>query len=122
MSENSVCAKRKSEDGMTAVLHAQEMARVMVQRESRGNGDIDNAMGRLEARYGIPKQTFWSLKYRPPKDVFVSVYLKIMAAYQAECERQERLLSHEREITKAKAGPFHPAVIAAETLDSEVVK
>ena len=41
MSENSVCAKRKIEDGMTAVLHAQEMARVMVQRESRGNGDID---------------------------------------------------------------------------------
>jgi hypothetical protein len=107
---------------MTAVTHAQDMVRLMVQRESRGNGDVDNAMGRLEARYGIPKQTFWSLKYRPPKDVFVGVYLKIIAAYQAECERQERLLRHEREITKAKTGPFHAAVIAAEAVDSEAMK
>jgi len=36
----------------------------------------------------------------------VGVYLRLRAAYQAECDRQERLLMHEIEITKAKALAF----------------
>lgn len=63
-------------------------------------------MRRLEAKYGIPWRTFWQLKYRAPADVMVGVYLQLAAAYQAECERQQRLLDHEREITQAKVMAF----------------
>lgn len=77
-------------------------------------------MRRLEARYGIPWRTFWSLKYRPPSDVFVSIYNRLQAAYQSECERQMRLLAHEIEIAKAKGLAGAPAVEAAEALLHEV--
>lgn len=77
-------------------------------------------MRRLEARYGIPWRTFWSLKYRPPSDVFVSIYNRLQAAYQSECERQMRLLAHEIEIAKAKGLAGAPAVSAAEALLHEV--
>lgn len=62
MCANSVCEKRKSEGGMTAVAHAQEMTRAMVARECRGSGDMDNAMRRIEARCGIPHSTLWARK------------------------------------------------------------
>jgi hypothetical protein len=81
---------------------ARGWAKELVRKEARGPGDQENAMRRLEARYGIPWRTFWTLKYRPPSDVFVSVYNRLQAAYRAECERQMRLLKHELEITKAR--------------------
>lgn len=89
---------------VSCVTEAQSWANKLVARESRGPGDMENAMRRLEARYGIPWRTFWSFKYRPPTDVFVRVYLQIRAAYLSECERQERLLRHEIEITKLRIG------------------
>ena len=116
-----MCAKRLCIGAkMTiAVAHARDWASKLIQRESRGPGDIENAMRRLEARYGIPWRTFWALRYRPPTDIFVSVYERLGAAYLNECERQERILRHELEITKAKAGPFNTAVLATEALLSE---
>lgn len=96
---------------MTGIADAQAWANKLLQPlqqlgEARGPGDMENAMRRLEARYGVPWRTFWQLRYRPPADVFVGVYLSLKAAYEAECERQERLLRHEREITKAKVQDF----------------
>ena len=95
---------------MNAATDAQQWANELVRRESRGNGDTENAMRRLEARYGVPWRTFWTLRYRPPSDVLVGVYLKLKTAYEAECERQQRLLDHEREITRKK-------VLAVEAVD-----
>ena len=91
---------------ITGIADAQAWANKLLQREARGPGDMENAMRRLEARYGVQWRTFWQLRYRPPADVFVGVYLSLKAAYEAECERQERLLRHEREITKAKVQDF----------------
>lgn len=79
-------------------------ARWLVQREVRGPGDLDNAMRRVEARYGVSFSTLWSLRYRRPKDIFTSAYIAILNAYEAECERQRKLLEHEQAITKAKTG------------------
>ncbi len=97
---------------MSGAADARAWANELVRRESRGPGDMENAMRRLEYRYGINWRTFWQLRYRPPSDVFVGVYLQLKAAYEAECERQERMLRHEREITKAKAQAF--ATVAGE--------
>jgi hypothetical protein len=101
------------------VASAREWANTLVRRESRGPGDMENAMRRLEARYGIPWRVFWSFRYRPPTDVLTGTFFRLKAAYEQECERQMRLLNHELEITKAKAGTSAPAIRAAEALVAE---
>jgi hypothetical protein len=88
---------------ISGVTDARAWANELVRRESRGPGDMQNAMRRLANRYGMPWRTFWQLRYDPPRDVVVGVYLQLKAAYEAECQRQERLLVHERQITEAKA-------------------
>jgi len=98
-------AKLSYESG---VSEAKEWASHMVVREMRSPGDLENAMRRLESRYGIPWRTFWNLRYRPPADILVGVWRQLHAAYEAECSRQERLLAHERHVAEAK-------VLAVET-------
>lgn len=101
------------------VDQAAEWAKALTRAESRGPGDLENAWRRLEARYGVSPNTFWSLRYRRPKDIAVSVFVRLRAAYQAECERQMRRLKHELEITRAIAGPDNSAVVAAEAVVRE---
>jgi hypothetical protein len=98
------------------VSDARSWANNLILREARGPGDTENAMRRLAARYGLDFGALWSLRYRPPKRIFADVYFSLKAAYEAECERQLRLLEHELAITKAKAGADHPAVRAVEAL------
>lgn len=95
---------------------AASWARWLTQRETRGPGDMPNAWRRLERRYGIPWRTFWKLRYRPPKQIATSLYFAMQDAWRAERDRQLRLLQHEIEITEAKTGPDHPAVVAAQAL------
>jgi hypothetical protein len=115
MSEKFLCKSAKQgPEKMSAIDDAQFWAKQMVQRESRGCGDLENAMHRLETRYGISWRTFWSLKYRPPADVFVGVYLKLKSAYEAECDRQERMLRDERAIAATKATAFQSLISAAD--------
>lgn len=104
----------------TAVVEqAQGMARRLVAAESRGPGDTDNAMRRLEARYGVPYTTLWSLRYRAPKDMLASVYFRLVDAYRAECDRQKKLFDHELEVTKAIAGSTSDLVRQAAALVGE---
>lgn len=84
-------------------------ARAMIEREKRGNGDTPNAMRRIARRYSIPRSLLWGLLYRKPKGIFHDRFMRLKAAYVAECERQERLLAEERarfqqEIANEKAG------------------
>lgn len=95
---------------MSYVDQAAEWAKELTRSETRGPGDLPRAWQRLEARYGISEHTFWSLRYRKPQDIAVSIYMRLQAAYQAECERQMRRLEHELEITKAIAGASDPVV------------
>ena len=74
----------------------------MVARETRCPGDTKNAMHRLSRRYGIGFGTLWNLRYRKPKDLFTSIYFAVQTAYEAECDRQQRLLDAERASTQAK--------------------
>ena len=116
MSEKVSCKDAK---GVSASAKAQEWANELVRREARGPGDLENAMRRLEARYGIPWRMFWSLRYRPPADVLTGLFFKLRDAYHAECDRQMRILEHEIEITKLKAGPDADSVRSAEALVDE---
>ncbi len=92
-------------DGEAVVDEAAHWAEALLQRTYRGPGDtIEAASYRAEQKYGVPAQTFWSLRYRKPKDILASVYRTLQAAYEAECGRQEARLRHELELAKALQG------------------
>ena len=107
-----VCkAALHSETKMTAVETASNWTEAMVRRECRGHGDTDNALQRLARRHGISYRTLWGLKYRKPKDIWATVYLKIQAAYECELQRQKGLLANEIAIAQAK-GWASPSLVA----------
>ena len=86
--------------GMSSV-DATNYVRRMVQRESRGPGDIDSAMQRLEARYGIG---FWQLSHirsGKAKTVDVSLFARIRGAYLDYCQRLVSNLQHEIAVQEA---------------------
>lgn len=72
------------------VSTAARLAKDMIQWESRGNGDWNNAMRRLEAMRGISYSLLWGLCYRQPKDIGLKQWNHLVAVYVAECERHER--------------------------------
>jgi hypothetical protein len=103
------------------VAEARHWAINMVRRESRGSGDRDRAMEAVARRCGggVTPSLIRSLHYRPPKNLLVTAYFAIASAYQAECEKQRKLLEHEIEITAAKVGVDSSAVGAARALVGE---
>ena len=95
-----MCKKVLSgESLMNALQQAQDWANYLVRVESRGC-DTDRAMRRVAARIGVSYTCLWRLRYRPPQDVFASVYQKLGAAYGAELRRQQSIIAHELEISR----------------------
>jgi hypothetical protein len=89
---------------MSSAEMASGYVRRMVERESRGWGDQDNALARLEAKYGIP---FWSLdnlRTGRAKTVEAGLFARVRSAYLDLCERQVRQLQHEIAVEKAMHG------------------
>jgi hypothetical protein len=93
----------------------------LTRMRSRGPGDLENAMRSIERDYGVDYWFIWQLRYSRNrlKFISVSVYERIKAAYQAECERQVRKLQHEITITETISGPGSAAVRAAKALVGE---
>lgn len=96
----------------TAFLdEAASWSRDLTRMKVRGPGDTENAMRLVEREYGIDYWVQWRLRYRRRelKDIGVSVYMALKAAYQAECERQIRKLQNEiansdpRDVAQAQA-------------------
>ena len=86
--------------GMSTAV-ATEYVRRMVARESKGPGDTEGAMARLEAKYGIG---FWQLSHLRggrAKTVEIGLFARIRAAYLDYCESQIRVLEHEIAVEKA---------------------
>lgn len=80
---------------------AAEWSRGLTRMRARGPGDTENAMRSIERDYGVDYWILWRLRYRKTalRDIGVSAYMALKAAYQAECERQLRKLRHEVSIT-----------------------
>lgn len=93
--------KSRNEFPPMSVDAATDYVRTMVQRESRGPGDLDNAMQRLESRYGIPFWSMWHLRKGKAKTVEASLLARIRAAYLDMCHRQAASLLHEINIEAA---------------------
>lgn len=87
---------------MTAATmdRARYMASELIRMESRGSGDLENAMRRLGSRHGMNWRLFWTLRYRAPRDMMVSAFEKLDAAYRAECTRQLKRLEHELQVAR----------------------
>jgi hypothetical protein len=90
--------------GTAVVYQAKGWADSLVRAESRGPGDTENAMRRIEQMWGVPYGVLWALRYRPPKDISASVLLAIFNAHEAMCERQRKKYEHELAISRAKGG------------------
>lgn len=89
-------------DATTIVDDAAKWSTELWNKTYLGMGDTQEAaMYRAAQRYGIEPGTFWSLRYRKPKDILASVYFKLKAAYEHECQRQEARLRHELELVRA---------------------
>lgn len=93
--------KSRNEIPPMSVESATEYVRIMVQRESRGPGDLDNAMHRIEAKYGLPFWSLWHLRKGKAKSCEVSLYNRVRGAYLDMCQRQASNLLHEIELEVA---------------------
>lgn len=85
---------------MSTVEQARSYVLRLMEHEVKGWGDQDNALSRLEARYGLP---FWSLnnlRIGRAKTVEAGLYQRIRAAYLDLCERQVAKLQHEIEVER----------------------
>ncbi len=82
------------------VDHAAELNRNLVNSECRGPGDLENAMRRVELKWGIPVSVSWALRYRKPKTIAADVYARIAQAFETYREQQFRRLENERAITQ----------------------
>ncbi len=103
-------------DPSKVVAKASFWSNALWQKAHDGMGDTQEAsMYRAAERYGVEPQTFWALRYRPPKDILASIYFRLFAAYEAECGRQEARLRHELELTKKLPATESRLALIAET-------
>ena len=100
---------------------AAEWSRTLTRMRARGPGDTENAMRAIERDYGVDYWILWRLRYRKSslRDIGVNAYMRLKAAYQAECERQMKKLQHEITITEQIAGPDSRSVRSARALLGE---
>ena len=83
------------------VDHTVDLNRALVNGECRGPGDLENAMRRVEQRWGIPFAVSWALRYRKPKTIAADIYARHVQAVETFRETQLRRLENERANTKA---------------------
>jgi len=94
--------KQKSgHEYMSSSEVAGDYVRRMIEHETKGWGDQQNALARLEARYGLPFWSLTNLKSGRAKTVEAGLFARIRAAYLDLCQRQVSKLQHEIAIEKA---------------------
>jgi len=70
------------------VTTAAEWARVLIHAETRGRGDIGNAIKRLATKLKVSPKAIWRLRYERPKDLFCSVYFPLRDAFYEHQKKQ----------------------------------
>jgi hypothetical protein len=100
---------------------AAEWSKSLTRMRARGPGDIENAMRSIERDYGIDYWLLWRLRYRRAilKNISVSAYMRLKAGYQAERERQMRILQNENGKLEEITGPDNAVVVAVKSLVGE---
>lgn len=106
------------------VEQAARWASCLTKKEVEIERDTGAALKAVARKTGVASSMLWSLRYRKPKDITVSIYMRLKGAYEAEIVRQKGLLAHEIEITRRVAGDHCAAVVEAQAamdaLDGEL--
>jgi hypothetical protein len=95
---------------------ASEYVRKMVERETAGNGDVENAIKRLARQYGLSFWQIMHLRAGRAKSITVDAFITIRTAYLEYCEAEIRALQEELRQDRAKYGENHDL----QDLDTEV--
>ncbi|MDW9726332.1 hypothetical protein GOB91_29225 [Sinorhizobium meliloti] len=90
---------------MSCVL-AGEYLDKMIEREAESS-NRETAIATIARRYGFTKAQILHLRGGRAKDVRMSVFMKIRAAYLDHCERLMARLIHEIETEKLRFGSDH---------------
>lgn len=86
---------------VSSVATAGRYVRRMVEMETCGFGDDDNALRRLESKFGIGYWTLRYLKLGRAATVDSELLLRIKAAYLSYVEQKVGALQHELAVEKA---------------------
>lgn len=100
------------------VAEAAEWAAKLTKDAEQTHGSKEAALEAVARKTGVNHSTLWSLRYRKPKDIAVSIYMKLKGAYERELIRQKGLLQHELEITRQMAGDCDAVRKAQAVLDA----
>jgi hypothetical protein len=93
--------KSEKELPVMSAAVATKYVRRMVELETRGFGDTDGAMRRLEGRFGLPFWALWYLRQGRAKKVDSDLLHKIKGAYLNYCESMITSLQSELATEKA---------------------
>lgn len=85
--------KQEQEAMSTAI--AAEYVRKMVERETAGNGDVENAIRRLARRHDLSFWQMMHLRAGRAKSITVDAFTSIRRAYVEYCEAEVRALQEE---------------------------
>jgi len=100
---------------MTTAI-ASEYVRKMVERETAGNGDVENAVRRLARKHGLSFWQIMHLRAGRAKTITIDAFATIRQAYLEYCEAEVRALQEEIRRDRAKYGEAHDL----QDLDAEV--
>jgi len=70
------------------VNEAAQWAAKLTDEAERKTGKTDTALETVARQTGVNQSTLWRLRYRKPKDLAVSVYMRLKAAFEAAEKRQ----------------------------------
>lgn len=105
---------QKKMTDMSAVDRAASWADLLIGREHRGLGDtVDAARSRAARKHKLPERLLWSLRYRRPKEIGATLYLKIQEAVEAETQTMEAKIAENIKLLEAlPSGPARDRMVA----------
>lgn len=127
MSENPVQAAttkvqgKQGQNAMSTAIAA-EYVRKMVERETAGNGDVENAIRRLARRHNLSFWQIMHLRAGRAKSITIDAFTSIRGAYLAYCEEQINELRREVEEVRGQDDRFEDLVGEVEALAERVRK
>lgn len=99
---------------------ASEYVRKMVERETAGNGDVENAIRRLARKHGLSFWQIMHLRAGRAKSITVDAFWTIRAAYLDYCQQQINDLQKEVEEARGNDDRFEDLVGEVEALAEKV--
>jgi hypothetical protein len=99
---------------------ASEYVRRMVERETAGNGDVENAIRRLARKHGLSFWQIMHLRAGRAKSITIDAFNTIRTAYLDYCEQQISDLKREVAEVRGQDDRFEDLVDEVEALAAKV--